>query len=206
MRGMEDIFYKDIERYSGAGNQVIFLGVDTSLPFEDNWKSAEQEYLHLQPWTVASLVLSAVSICGLFLSFVYLGLAAGRRPEDDEIHLTWFERIKTEFILIAFGVLGTLIVIVVSRLIYEADTSDTIGVMIMGSGMAFSIIAFFDILFMSLVRRLKAGIMWSGSLLYWFGQSVRKFLANLRPSLRILLAFLHCDSAGNDSAVRRLWE
>ncbi len=190
VRGMEDIFYKDIERYSGAGNQVIFLGVDTSLPFEDNWKSAEQEYLHLQPWTVASLVLSAVSICGLFLSFVYLGLAAGRRPEDDEIHLTWFERIKTEFILIAFGVLGTLIVIVVSRLIYEADTSDTIGVMIMGSGMAFSIIAFFDILFMSLVRRLKAGIMWSGSLLYWFGQSVRKFLANLRPSLRILLAFL----------------
>lgn len=190
VRGMEDIFYKDMDRYQGAGNQVIFLGVDTSLPYEDNWKSAEQEYLYLQPWTVASLVVAAVSVCGLFLSFVYLGLAAGRRSEDDEIHLTWVERIKTEFLLLAFGMLGVLIVMVASRLIYEANTSDTVGVMIMGSGMVFSIVAVFDILFMSLVRRLKASMMWKGSLVHWIGEGIRKLLANRRPSLRILLGLI----------------
>ena len=189
VRGMEDAFYNNIEIYNGTGNQVIFLGVDTKLPYEDIWKSSEQEYLTLQPWAMASLILMAVSVCGLFLSFVYLGLAAGRRMEGDEAHLTWFEKIKTEFLLLAFGIFGIGSMLLISRLIYEAQTSDTVSAMIMGGGIVFSIVAVFDILYMSLVRRVKAGTMWTGSLMHWFGSGIRRILANRRPSLRILLAF-----------------
>lgn len=189
VRGMEDTFYENIDAYAGGGNQVIFLGVDKKLPYEDLWKKSEQEYLQLQPWAMASLILMAVSVCGLFLSFVYLGLAAGRRMEGEETHLTWFEKIKTEFLLLAFGIFGIGSVFLISRLIYEAQTSDTLSAMIMGGGIVFSMVAVFDILYMSLVRRVKAGTMWTGSLMHWFGDSIHRIMANRSPSLRILLGF-----------------
>lgn len=188
--GMEEEFHNNMNGYLGAGNQLIFLGVDKALPLEDSWKWAKQEYEMMQPWATVSLLLAVISACGLFLSFVYLGVAAGRCPGDDRIRLLWLDRLPTEFLIASFGILGIGCVFMVGAMVYVADSGDAVGMMVVDGGAVFSFVFLFDILYMSFARKAKSGILWEQSLLYWLMRSVRKLMANWRPSLRIALAFL----------------
>ena len=187
--GMEDAFYDRFESRNGGRNSLIFVGLDTEFPYQDSFYEAREEYLLLQPWSMFSLVASIISAFGSFLCFIYLSLAAGRNPEDDEVHLNWFDKIKTEILLAAFVGMFLGAVFVVRSLVELFGESDLIGMMIMAGGLAMTVVAVFMIFYMSLIRRMKAGEMWTGSLLYWIGSGIHKVLHNWRPSVRILVLF-----------------
>lgn len=187
--GMEDAFYDRFESRNGGRNSLIFVGLDTEFPYQDSFYEAREEYLLLQPWSMFSLVASIISAFGSFLCFIYLSLAAGRNPKDDEVHLNWFDKIKTEILLAAFVGMFLGAVFVVRSLVELFGESDLIGMMIMAGGLAMTVVAVFMIFYMSLIRRMKAGEMWTGSLLYWIGSGIHKVLHNWRPSVRILVLF-----------------
>ncbi len=187
--GMEEAFYKSLEPRNGGQNSVIFIGVDTEFPYKDTFYKGMQDYNTLQPWATVSLVFCVVSVLGCFLCFVYLSLAAGRNSEDPEVRLNWFDKIKTELLMVGFvGICVGAILIFRSLSAMFAD-SDMIGMMIMSGGLTFTLVGLFMIFYMSFVRRIKAGVMWSNSLLYWIGSGIRKVIRNWKPSVRILVAF-----------------
>lgn len=188
--GMEDAFYDDFENRAQGIDSVIFVGVDTEFPHEDSFFRARGEYNRLQPWGMVSLVAAVVSLCVSFLCFIYLSLAAGRHKEDEEIHLNWLDRIKTEIILAGFLGVCVVIIAVIQKMARLSQGSDVIGLMIMAGGMAFTANGVFMVFYMSFVRRIKAGIMWSGSLLYWSGIGIQKVIKNWKPSVRILVFFM----------------
>lgn len=187
--GMEAAFYDSLEARNGGQNSVLFLGVDTDFPHEDVFYKGIQEYSMLQPWGTASLVFCVISVLGSFLCFVYLSLAAGRNPEDSEIHLNWFDKIKTELVLIGFVAICAVTVGIFRTLTNFFRGSDMVGMMIMAGGLTFTLVGLFMIFYMSFVRRIKAGIMWSGSLTFWIGSGILKVVRNWKPSVRILLLF-----------------
>lgn len=189
VEGMADAFYEELEAWNNGNNSVIFVAVDKDFPYEDTFYKAKMEYNQLQPWTAASMVGAVISVFGCFLSFVYLSLAAGRNSEDMEIHLNWFDKIKTEILL--FGFFGVCVVglFVFQELIRLSSGSDVFGMMIMGGGLTFTVIGIFMIFYMSFIRRIKAAAMWRGSILYWIGSGIQKVVQNWKPSVRILLVF-----------------
>ncbi len=187
--GMEDAFYEAFESRNGGRNSLIFVGLNTAFPYEDSFYEAREEYRMLQPWSMFSLAASIISAFGSFLCFIYLSLAAGRSSEDDEIHLNWFDKIKTEILLAAFVGMFVGAVFLVRALVRLFGESDLVGMMIMAGGLAMTVVAVFMIFYMSLIRRMKAGEMWTGSLLYWIGSGILKVLHNWRPSVQILVVF-----------------
>lgn len=187
--GMENTFYEKLESYNNGQNSVVFIGVDTTFPQEDSFYAAMEDYNLLKPWSIISLAASIVCVFGSFLCFIYLSLAAGRNSEDNEIHLNWFDKIKTEILMAAFFVVGIGVIFLTRTLIRLFDGSDLISLMIMAGGMAVTVVAVFMIFYMSFIRRMKAGEMWSGSLLYWIGSGIYKVFCNWRPSVRILVLF-----------------
>lgn len=189
VEGMEEAFYNGLETRNGGQNSVLFLGVDTEFPHEDVFHKGKQEYNILQPWGTASLVFCVISVFGSFLCFVYLSLAAGRNPEDSEVHLIWFDKIKTELLLIGFVAVCVVAVGIFRALTDIFRGSDMVGMMIMAGGLTFTLVGLFMIFYMSFVRRIKAGIMWSGSLTFWIGSGILKVVRNWKPSVRILLLF-----------------
>lgn len=187
--GMENTFYEKLESYNNGRNSVVFIGVDTTFPQEDSFYAAMEDYNLLKPWSIFSLAASIVCVFGNFLCFIYLSLAAGRNSEDSEIHLNWFDKIKTEILMAAFFVVGAGVVFLTRSLIQLFKGSDLISLMIMTSGLAVVVVAVFMIFYMSFIRRMKAGEMWTGSLLYWIGSGIYKVFCNRRPSVRILVLF-----------------
>ena len=189
--GMEDAFYQYMEDRNNGYNSVIFVGMNTDFPYADNYQEAMKEYNSLRPWVSVSLVAAVVSELGILITFVYLSLAAGRSARDEDIHLIWFDRIWTEIMLAGLLVMGTGSVGVLNYLRHiDQDISDLFSIMIAAGVIAIGQVAVFMIFYMSLVRRVKAHVMWSGSLLYWVGRSIRKMVKNWRPTLKILAAFI----------------
>lgn len=189
VEGMADAFYNYQESENLRPGSVIFVGVDVTFPYEDSFYKARTEYDQLKPWAAASLVGAVISVFGCFLCFVYLSLAAGRNSRDMEIHLNWFDKIKTEILLAGFFGVCVGIVLIFRELIFLFSGSDVTGMMIMSGGLTFTVTGVFMIFYMSFVRRIKAGVMWSGSLLYWIGGGIQKVVKNWHPSVRILLVF-----------------
>lgn len=187
--GMEDAFYNVLDVRNGGQNSVIFIGVDTTFPHEDAFYEGKQDYSLLQPWGTASLVFCVISVLGCFLCFVYLSLAAGRNSEDPNVRLNWFDKIKTELMMVGFVAVCAGAVVIFRALSDMFRDSDMAGMMIMAGGLTFTLVGLFMIFYMSFVRRIKAGIMWSGSLLFWIGSGIQKVVRNWKPSVRILLAF-----------------
>lgn len=81
------------DRQSGV---IFAAAVDTSYPIQDQFYEGKISYdrnIPLLRYSMISLIAGAV----IFLvSAVWLALTAGKRPEDEELHLAVFDRWKTE--------------------------------------------------------------------------------------------------------------
>ncbi len=187
--GMEELYYEKLESLNNGHNSVIFVGMDTTFPYEDNFKKDMEEYQRLLPWASFALGAAVASAFGCLLCLLYLTLAAGRNRIDSLVHLNRLDKIKTEILLAGFVFVCVGAVRIVERLVFLLKDSDLVGMMIMAGGMTFSVVALFMIFYMSFVRRIKAGVMWKESLIYWIGKGICKVVGNWNPSVKILLAF-----------------
>lgn len=104
-------------------------------------------------------------VCAVILVFfaglIWLTVAAGRKPEDEEIHLNAFDRWYTEIAALSvFGVCLFLMAVCGRFLHFGGDETPVIAGMM---GLITS--ALFLTGYLSLVRRIKARTLWSNSLL-----------------------------------------
>lgn len=88
-------------------NSTLAVAVDTDFPIRDQFYEGREIYDQNAPFLQHSLILSIVSGLLFLLSTIWLTMAAGRNEKDNELHLTSFDRWKTEIaVLVVLGVWG----------------------------------------------------------------------------------------------------
>ena len=180
---------------------VFAVSVDTKFSVADSMADEAENY---ETYSKLMFPMLAGAIFGSVLwliGMVWLTVTAGRRPEDEEIHLNGFDRWYTEIAA------GTVIGILLAGTIIS-------GTLIANSSLGYSHVvvtviviclicgtytmAWFLIGYLSLVRRIKAGTLWKNSLirkvLKWIGKCsgkladfARAFSRNTAEKIKVLL-------------------
>ena len=180
---------------------VFAVSVDTKFSVADSMADEAENY---KTYSKLMFPMLAGAIFGSVLwliGMVWLTVTAGRRPEDEEIHLNGFDRWYTEIAagtVIGIWLAGTIIsgtLIANSSLGYShAVVTVIVTCLICGT----YTMAWFLIGYLSLVRRIKAGTLWKNSLirkvLKWIGKCsgkladfARAFSRNTAEKIKVLL-------------------
>ena len=77
-------------------DSVVAVAVDTSYPINDQFYEARMSYGENVPFLKAALRCMFIFGILFLVSVVWTAMAAGRKPEDEEIHLNSFDRWYTE--------------------------------------------------------------------------------------------------------------
>lgn len=189
VKEMEDIFYTKLEpKYGGKGN-VLFVCVDTDFPQRDDFFHAKEEYKQMHPWIYLSIigVILSISIC--LISLIYLSMAAGRREGDDRVHLNLFDRVPTEILYLLTVTEGIFCFMMYGAALYRFGSTELTGLLIMTGVLTFFSIAFFTIFYLSFVRRIRAGVLWSQSILHWMIHGIEMTFASRKSSFKLLVWF-----------------
>ena len=179
---------------TGRKSGIIFAAaIDTSYPIQDQFYEGKINYDQNIPFLRYSIISLAAGALLFLVSAVWLAFAAGKRPEDEELHLAAFDRWKTEIaaavVILLWGVV-TWIAIgggyvagswqEVSTAVsyytelyggvpqfYSALITNGLGLADITSVFMYGVFTFLCFFwgYTSLVRRIKAKSMWKGSLL-----------------------------------------
>ena len=179
---------------TGRKSGIIFAAaIDTSYPIQDQFYEGKINYDQNIPFLRYSIISLEAGALLFLVSAVWLAFAAGKRPEDEELHLAAFDRWKTEIaaavVILLWGVV-TWIAIgggyvagswqEVSTAVsyytelyggvpqfYSALFTNGLGLADITSVFMYGVFTFLCFFwgYTSLVRRIKAKSMWKGSLL-----------------------------------------
>lgn len=190
VKELEDFYYNNIDgKLSAIGRNAVFIAaVDTSFPYEDDFAEARREFTNLQPWGMVSIVAIVVTLLNGIISLVYLTLAAGRQTGDDKIHLNWLDKVKTELFFLLFVASSVAIItLAFAASNYEWDIP---GMLVMVGVLAFISDGIFLIFYMSMIRRLKADVLWEYSFTRWLIVSTKRVISTWKSSVRIIVEFV----------------
>ena len=180
---------------------VFAVSVDTKFSVADSMADEAENY-ETYPKLMFPMLAGAIFGSVLWLiGMVWLTVTAGRRPEDEEIHLNGFDRWYTEIAagtVIGIWLAGTIIsgtLIANSSLGYSHVVVTVIVICLICGTYT---MAWFLIGYLSLVRRIKAGTLWKNSLirkvLKWIGKCsgkladfARAFSRNTAEKIKVLL-------------------
>ena len=180
---------------------VFVVSVDTEFSVADSMADEAENYKTYSKLMFPMLAGAVFGSVLWLIGMVWLTVTAGRKPEDEEIHLNGFDRWYTEIAagaVIGIWLAGTIIsgtLIANSSLGYShAVVTVIVTCLICGT----YTMAWFLIGYLSLVRRIKAGTLWKNSLirkvLKWIGKCsgklagfARAFSRNTAEKIKVLL-------------------
>ena len=188
INGMADYFF-------GGGNQMLWpaddmtliIGIDTELSAEDDIYEASREYEQLHPWIKVCIFCGLVSLMGWIISLVYLTLETGRRTGEEKIHLNPIDKIKTEILVAAFIFMMAELVILIAKV--NSEEWAVYGIIVASGTVSLVIDGLFLIFYLSMVRRMKAEMLWETSVACWLERGIRKVFARQKTTVRVLLLF-----------------
>lgn len=192
---------KSMSYYVDAKNYIYASVVDTSYPAKDNFYEQSHIYAKYGAKT------KTMGFAGMCMVLVYLVLViiltagAGRTPGSDEIKLTRFDHIKTEIAAGGVLILWMLPMMVGVRIgsftwskisernLYQLDTTAYLPTFITWC----IIVAYTSVMFLcgylSLVRRIKAKIVWKDSVLRSVLIFIKEILANIRFLRKMMIGY-----------------
>ncbi|TGY95551.1 HAMP domain-containing histidine kinase [Petralouisia muris] len=189
VKGMEDVFYSFLEpKYGGKGN-VLFVCVDTAFPNEDEFKRARDEFTGMRPWIYISLLGAALSLVICLICLIYLSMAAGRREEEEKIYLNLFDQIPTEVLYFLVVSAGSTCFLLFGRIFYQFSSEELTGLMLASGILSFFSGTVFLSFYLSFVRRIRAGVLWKRSILYWFVHGIGLLFLTRKSSAKMLILF-----------------
>ena len=189
IRGMADYFFGNYNSmvYWPADNITLIIGIDTDLSAQDDLYDASVEYQRLHPWIKVCIFGALISLVGWIISLVYLTFATGCREEDGEIHLNAFDRIKTEIVIAGFIFMMIELVLMLVRV--DSNEWEAYGIAVASGTVSVVIDGIFLLFYLSMVRRMKAEVLWESSLACWLGKGIRKVFVKREVTVRVLILF-----------------
>ena len=190
IRGLENYFFGAYNRQIlwPLENVILVFGVDTGMTVHDDLYDAKQEYERLHPWIKIGIVGGLISLVGWILTLVYLTLATGHRGDDEGIHLSVVDRIKTELMIAGFVLLTSEMILLMGRM--GRQEWDVSGLLVASGTLSFLEDLLFLVFYLSMVRRLKAEIMWESSLTCWLVRGLEKLVRERSVTIQILVVFV----------------
>lgn len=187
--GMEDYFYQWIEPNYGNKGSMMFVGVNTKYPKTDAFLEAKRQYNQMHPWIRICMWGAGTSLVLLLICFIYLSIVAGKRDDSGTVHLNVVDRIHTEFLLLL-----TLMEIIIFAwamvwLFSNFDGAGFSSMLPMGGGITFVGMVFLLLFYLSFVRRIRAGVLWSGSILCWFIRGIGLLFTSRKSYTKMLIWF-----------------
>ena len=164
--------WKEMLIMNAKDDKCRFLAyINTDFAIQDSFYDANNEYERIRLYTISSVILGILSTIGVTVLTILITMGAGRRNEDSELHLIVFDNVKTE--IAAAIIIVPSIIMLYSILKFIMEPYNLAGDMI-----AVIMIIFFVIImltgYLSLVRRIKAGTLWSNSILKIIYEFVQK--------------------------------
>ena len=174
--GMENNYYQNMAQYNELqkGDFSLIVAVDVKFPQEDDLAVAKREFDKLYPWAQRSLVLAAVGIVVWLIGLCYMTVAAAKRSEDKEVHLTNFDKIRTE-IPIALLFVFSICLTALGMRVHSQSYGVMSRMVIVGTFAVLADCCFMG-MYLSLVRRVKADTFFENSYLHWL-------LVNLKDTM-----------------------
>lgn len=160
--GSLQVWYHTAQEYFGGSDHVFAICVDTT---SETFIAKADEYDAYTGKVLPALCGIGVSAVFLLISMIWLTAAAGRRPEDEELHLNLFDRWYTEIaagIVICIWGFGFMGIAMAGVHLLSDVFAQVFGIAIIGGAYTMT---WFLIGYLSLVRRIKAGTLWKNSLL-----------------------------------------
>lgn len=187
--GMEEYFYRHIEPVYGKKGSVLFVGVNTDFPYTDQFQEAKQEYNQMYPWIRICLWGAVLSILLWLICVIYLSIAAGKRDDSGQVHLNILDRIPTEILFLT--VMAGIFVIIwgTGSLLSSSDAGGYTSLMVIVGGVTFVAMAYMQIFYLSFVRRIRAGVLWSGSILNWFFHGIGLLFTSRKSLTKMVMWF-----------------
>lgn len=189
VRGLANYFFEsyNTQLYWPTENVVLIIGIDTQLTAQDDLYDASIEYQKLHPWIKVAIGAGLLSMMGWIVTLVYLTLAAGRHPEDTEIHLTVVDRVKTEILVAGFVLITCELILLIARL--NNQEWEVSGLLVASGTVSLVMDALFLLFYLSIVRLMKAERLWENSITYWLGRGIKKTIEKWEVTARVLVLF-----------------
>lgn len=193
----------EIQSYTPE-DYVFLVGIDSTYPVQDTYYQAKEEYETYATSALPMIILFALSVVLFLADLIWLTAATGRRPEDKELHLNWFDRCKTEITIVLIGAVwfGSMLLLSVffDALYTYHGTGEQIyyyrGIGFGSPVEAAAIVAvgivtcaLFLISYLSLVRRIKGRTLWKNSLLKWIFEKLKYLFLQMPIIWKRVLAF-----------------
>ena len=173
---------------------TLLAAVDTSYPVKDLYADSHTYFIEMQNLYIAGSILLLVGSFVAAVTLIYLMKVSGHKENGDRtITLHRFDNNPTEAGILLFALFGAAAAAVawfagsrVLRLLLP-KASWTISQVILCGGVIYlaSLLLFF-----SLLRRYKAGVLWKNSLVYRFGQQTRYILEHKSFRGRLVISYL----------------
>lgn len=152
-------------------DNIFAAAVDTSYPVHDLFYEGKQKFDTEIPLLRMCLILFTVCSLLFVVCIVWLALTAGRIPGDERLYLTAFDNWKTELsagIIILVWIMATFVMLGSMFTLSDIGYSISSGMADMGILFFYGLFTSFCFFigFISLVKRIKGGLLWKKSLLY----------------------------------------
>lgn len=170
----------DMFKVNDEVNYIYAVGVDTNYPHRDEFYDSNQTFYNNRN----SVIAIAVSSILIFFCFAYLVSVCGKSAKDDEIHLNNFDEMKTETsagLMIGIGI----VLLFIINSAYRNFSSNLI--LVIGMGIETTLFMF---AFLSLSRRIKAGVLWKNSIIYSLFHWLFVFVKYRKATTKITILYM----------------
>lgn len=194
----------DLQKYYSENpliswKESVILAVNRTFSVDDTIRATYLSYERVRPFTEIILLLLCFSFFSGVILFVMMTIQAGRRQTDREAHLYALDRIPTEIELGGICFIVFFAFIAIYRLLYwltqDVFQNYAVGSFEMVSGSAIAVagittvIGITGLIYLSLVRRIKAKNLWKNSLLQMIYTSCRNVYAARKTSGKMIMVF-----------------
>lgn len=187
--GIEEYIYGENRKIEDFGMHTeLMFAVDTDYPQQDLFQKGAQQYNTFRPWLQPCAFLILFGSMGWMVCILALTSMAGRIPGEEEIHLCWLDRIKTELLIVGLSMFIAIMFYFYLRLA-TGELWEVPGTFVMAGTLTFMGYCGFIIGYLSLVRRIKARRLWEDSVVCWLIHVAGRLLKKGPFAVRILLTF-----------------
>ena len=175
------------QMYWPTDDVILIIGVDTQFSAMDDLYYASEEYHQMYPWIKIAITAALISLIGWILTLIYLTLAAGRRVEDAEIHLTTFDKVKTEILFVGFVAIAAELIFIIVRV--SGQEWELSGLLAASGTVSLVMDALFLTFYLSIVKLMKAERLWENSVFYWLKKGILKTMQNSKATTNLIITF-----------------
>jgi len=192
---MSDYFYNYMDTSTkDIGNMPsMMVSVDTKFLQKDDFTQAKSDYEKYHPWLLIGTVILAISAFGWIFTLIYLTMAAGKNEnrknteQENKVLLNWLDRIWTEFLFLGFLTFVSITTLITVQVFYASWQIP--GMLVMAGTMAYVGDSAFLVLYLSMIRRIKAETLWKESFCHKFLIGMQRVFRHWKISVRLMATY-----------------